>query len=233
MSANVCFNNCKTNHSRIYSTHLCFFLFFGVFLLPFIPRQPENIITLVLVFLWGLCVKSGIDYQALNAQQYISVWLNQHKSAQAYAYRLGDYFPFTARQSKQQEAEPSPAVLLPAEQALCRYWSMSRLRDGMPKPTKINSPRTGHFFRCCSPEIRFDFLMPQTSENCLTCHFLSQNKKSFMSLIGYIFPKASAYLTIWQIAGFWRFPCFPLGLHRACAVDISHFSSKLFTTFAL
>lgn len=127
------------------------------FSLPFFLRQPENIITLVLVFLWGLCAKSDFDYQALNAQQYISVWLNQHKSAQAYTYRLGDYFPFTARQSKQQEAELSPAVLLPAEQALCRYWSMSRLRDGMPKPTKTNSPRTVYFFCHCSPKTHLTF----------------------------------------------------------------------------
>lgn len=100
----------------------------------------------------------------------------------------------------------SPAVLLPAEQALCRYWSLSRLRDGTPKPTKINSPRTGYFFHRCSPEICFDFLMLQTSENCLTCHFLSKNKKSFTSLIGYIFPKSFDNLTDRRLL---KIPLFP------------------------
>lgn len=56
--ANVYFNNHKTNHNRIHSIQgLCFSS-------PFLHqnRQPENIITLVLVFLLGLCAKSGIDY---------------------------------------------------------------------------------------------------------------------------------------------------------------------------
>ncbi len=75
----------------------------------------------------------GAPCKSLHAQQYFNIWLNQHKSAQAWTYWLWDYFSFSTCQRKQQQAEPTPAEFPPPERDLC--WSESRLKADLFKST--------------------------------------------------------------------------------------------------
>ena len=79
---------------------------------------------------------SSIDYsKALNAQQFITVWLNQHKSSGAWTCPgCGKIFQ-SAHQRKQQEAEPSPAEP-PLSWTSFQPTPESRLRNVLIYPTR-------------------------------------------------------------------------------------------------